>query len=351
MGFVCPLLYSFLMGLTWAQFFKRKFINSLAPAYMMHILFVMLTGILPPYRLSIGIYGGMVLTVMAACFIIFQNTRNRKITRENVKSFLSAFLSDEGVLLFLAFYVFFYLINFYKHFLEWDEFMHWGMFLKENLRLDRPYCTSQLSFAHKDYVPAISLFETIWCRLSGGFSEPDAYRAVQVFMFSLLMPMFEKVISHANTIFEESSCERKLQQILKSLLFRFSAVLLVLIIPLVFNTKDCFRFYHTIYCDIAVGIVFYWCLFEVVRDCDDICYQMMILVIGCSTLVLAKMISMALLPLVSGLYFLRLVFFSEKKSSLFRIFISTVTITGIPTLLWASYSAYVSKWVTKVGNI
>ena len=103
------------------------------------------------------------------------------------------------------FLCFFFLIKFSKRFWAWDEFSHWGVFLKETLRLDSLYCTSPLTIAHKDYVPAITLFETIWCKLSFRYNKADAYRAIQIFMFSLMMPMFDKL----NELSHNKNCKRE----------------------------------------------------------------------------------------------------------------------------------------------
>lgn len=91
-------------------------------------------------------------------------------------------------MIFILLYIFCFITNQDKEFVSWDEFSHWGMFLKESLRLDSFYCNSPIYFAHKDYVPAITLFETLWCKLSLRYSEADAYRAIQIFMYDLFFP-------------------------------------------------------------------------------------------------------------------------------------------------------------------
>ena len=94
------------------------------------------------------------------------------------------------VIIFFVLYVFIFAINVDKRFYEWDEFSHWGRFLKETLRLNSLFCTSNASMSHKDYVPIITVFEYIWCRLSFRYVEADAYSAQQVLMVSMMLPVF-----------------------------------------------------------------------------------------------------------------------------------------------------------------
>lgn len=113
---------------------------------------------------------------------------------------------------------------------------------------------SPLSFAHKDYVPGITLFEVIWCKLNGRYAEADVYRAIQIFMFSLLMPMFEGISEY---IEENIYISTNTIKNIKYRLFQLVAVIIVMLIPLVFSVSNAFCFYHSIYCDVAVGIVFF----------------------------------------------------------------------------------------------
>lgn len=63
---------------------------------------------------------------------------------------------------------------------------------------------------------------------------------------------------------------------------------MVLLIPLLFSTSNAFYFYHSIYCDIAVGIVFFWCVFEAYREQDDLTYHLLSITIGVTILILSK---------------------------------------------------------------
>ena len=342
MSMVFPFAYSMLLGIVWSACTKKKFYNSLAPAYMLHILLVLISGLVFK-RLSVGLYGGIILTAIAGIIIIAKNRNN--ITLNSIYSF-GRKLWDGGVFIFLAFYIFCFLTNYNKTFKYWDEFSHWGMFLKECLRLDSLYCMSPLTFAHKDYVPAITLFETIWCKLSGRYVEADVYRAIQIFMFSLLMPAFERISEY---IAPKIKNRNNKIAIFRSRLFELGAVLMVLLIPLLFNTSNAFYFYHSIYCDVAVGILFFWCVFEAYREQDDFKYHLLSITIGMSILVLSKMTSMALLPLVIIMLFMKIIFFSKEKIKTKHCVLMIATMV-VPVAIWLWFNKFVDRYVENTGG-
>ncbi len=329
--FVCPFIYSMIIGTAWSLWFKKKFSSSLAPSYLTHILVVLLSGLIFK-RLSIGIYGGFVIAIAMLFFYVLKNKKTHKLTLDEIRKGISKIWNDGGFV-FTVFYVFCFLMNSNKRFVSWDEFSHWGMFLKESIRLDSLYCMSPLNFAHKDYVPAVTLFESIWCKLSFRYAEPDVYRGIQIFMFSMLLPMFERF-----DLYSLKLCNSRLSK----RLFQLGSVIIVLLVPLIFNTSNAFFFYHSIYCDIAVGIVFYWCLYEAYRKYDNALYSFLVLTIGISVLVLSKMTAMALMPLVIALFAIKFVIFPENRGSR-KNCVFFIPIIAVPVALWMWFNSFVTK--------
>ena len=338
----CPFLYSLIFGCVWGGWFKKKFYSSLALAFMSHILLVIVCGLIFR-RLTFGIYGGIVLTAILGIALVFKN--RTRLSKQSVKQYIVSNWND-GIFVFTVFYIFCFVSNSGKRFLSWDEFSHWGMYLKESLRLDSLYCMSPLSFSHKDYVPAVTIFETIWCRLSGRYAESDAYRAIQILMFSLLMPMFEGI---SDFIDEKNYIGSKVAILIKHRLFQLAGVLLVLLIPLAFNTSNAFYFYHSIYCDVSVGIVFFWCIFEAYRDFDNTSYHFVELIIGITVLVLSKMTAIALLPLVVVLFIVKILF-SSRELTKRKHWVLTLPLVGIPFALWFWFNRFVDKYVENTGG-
>lgn len=337
----CPFLYSLILGCVWGGWFKKKFSSSLAIAFMAHILLIMLSGLIS-HHLSIGVYGGIIIAIILGIIIIVKNRIH--ISKQTIKQYIITNW-NEGVFIFTLFYIFCFITNSGKRFTSWDEFSHWGMFLKESLRLDSLYCMSPLTFAHKDYVPAVTLFEVIWCKLNGRFAEQDAYRAIQIFMFSLLMPIFEKVSAYSTRKLDDGAL--KIEKY-KNRLFQFGAVLVILLVPLLCSGGV--DFYHSIYCDTAVGIIFFWCVFESYREQDDILYQFLLMTIGISVLVLSKMTAMALFPLVIALFIIRFIFLSYNKPKV-KHFIYMIPVMIVPIALWYWYNKFVDKYIDNTGAV
>lgn len=341
--FLSLLAYCLMLGSVWSACFNKKFLHSLAPAFMFHVLLVFLSGLVFK-NLTIGIYGGIALAAIAGLLLLIRNRKS--LSKASVYAYCKRMWND-GVFIFLVFYVFCYVINYRKRFTTWDELAHWGMFLKESLRLDSLFCMSTLEFPHKDYVPSITLFETIWCRLNGRYVEADVYRGLQIFLFSMLMPMFERISDY--TAEKISGCTEKIS-VCKYRLFQMSAVLIALLVPLIFNARHGFCFYHSIYCDIAVGLIFFHCVFDIYREHENVFYQLFELTIDVVMLVLAKMTSMALLPLIAALLFVKLVFFTKEKISA-KLCLSAVLSMGIPVALWYWFNKFVDQYITNSGKI
>ena len=343
--FICPFVYSIMIGSAWSLWSKKKFSNSLAPAYMLHILIVLLSGLIFK-NLSFGIYGGIVIGAIFLVVYILRSRNAQSNTKEWIKENILK-IWNEGLFVFALFYIFCYLINFKKTFLTWDEFSHWGMFLKECIRLDSLYCMSPLTFAHKDYVPAITLFEAIWCRLGFRYAEPDAYRAIQIFMFSMILPIFEKFFRNMTAAPSKAQGEREPGRYGKGLLL-FGAVVISLALPLLFIDSP--SFYHSIYCDVALGMVFFWCAFESYIDYDSLKYKMIVMAIGMSVFVLTKMTAMALLPLVVILYVIQLIFFNEQKIRGKEYFLLLLPLV-VPVVFWAWFNRFVELNMGKAEGI
>ena len=337
---ISTFIYSILLGCVWAEGFKKKFSSSLPLAFMTHIIVVLLSGLVI-HNLSIGIFGGLFIAVISGIIILIRNKNS--ISKQAVMEYIKK-IWREGAFIYSVFYIFCFVTNSGKLFISWDEFSHWGMFIKESLRLDRLYCMSPLNFAHKDYVPAVTLFEVIWCKLSGRYTEQSAYNAIQIFMFSLLMPAIDNICEFSSERIKENKEGRDCYR------YQLIAIIVVLLVPLMFNTSNAFMFYHSIYCDVAVGILFFWCLLEAYRDRDEVQYQFLSMTIGLTILVLSKMIAMALLPLAFFLFIVRLALCSKEKIKASHCFFA-IPMVGLPVILWIWFNRFVDIYVDNTGDI
>lgn len=95
-----------------------------------------------------------------------------------------------GLLLFLGLYLAVYWANTGRTIPMSDEIYHWAVALKEMVHLDAHYCVPEArNLLAPQYVPGITLFQYLWCKLDGGFSEASAFRALQLLSLSFVLPV------------------------------------------------------------------------------------------------------------------------------------------------------------------
>jgi len=178
---ILVLLYILAAGALFADCFRKKFEETLAFALISIALLAAAAGMLGSFRAGILVsIGGMAAYFLWRLAAVHKG--GRKPDRKQIFSsgfYLTIFL----FLLVLA-------LNWVRGFTHYDDFQHWGPMVQYNVLFDRVYTFDHAHFfAHKDYPPIIASFETVWCILSGGFSEAYAIRAIQFLSFSFLLPL------------------------------------------------------------------------------------------------------------------------------------------------------------------
>lgn len=182
-------------------------------------------------NLKIGFYLILFLSVAAGVYSVYL------IGTKQCNAF--DFLITPGLLVFLLFLG----IVWYGHrgrlFSVWDEFSHWGLVIKNMVYLDQLGNAVQATTYFRGYPPATSLFAYFWIKLAGVYNESDAFRSANVFLFSLLLPMFKR-LEWRNWL-------------------RLPVVFLVaLLLPCQFAAGA----YTSIYVDTLLGILFAFALFQ-----------------------------------------------------------------------------------------
>ena len=352
MAFILPLVYCIACGYAWALVFKKKFYDSLAPALFFQTIIVLLAGIIL-HKLSAGLMAGAVIMAATLIFALLRQAGNVKRgtsagSKTGVRSGKALLRNaSTGLLVFLVFYILCFVLNSGKTFLYWDEFSHWGMFLKESLRLDDLHCTSSLNFAHKDYLPGVTVFEYIYLKLSGGFSEAGAYRAIQVLMFSMLLPITGRASETVlwKTTGKVYSDTKKRKNIRGGV----TAALTVLMIPMLFNSLDAFLFYHSIYKDIILGIMLFYCMMTAFENYKDRLYQMLVLTLGLTIFALTKMTAVALIPMVMVFFVIKTLAFEKQRDKKYDALV--LLPLAVPYLVWFACEGVIKKYVISDGNI
>lgn len=184
---------------------------------------------------SVGFYFCIAFAGLSLGFAIFQFCRSKS----NLAALLRQNYLTAGFFAFTLIYLMVFIYDFHRGFTVWDEFSHWGMMLKEMLRLDRFYYVNESNLlVHKDYPPILQLFELFWLKLTGGFSETVALRAVHTFELALFIPFITETVSP----------KHKWQGLI------FSALLSVLFV-LTTLSFDLHGVIHTIYNDYTMALI------------------------------------------------------------------------------------------------
>ncbi|WP_207647723.1 hypothetical protein [Butyrivibrio hungatei] len=295
----------------------------MAPAFCIQMLLMLFTGMVIN-SVSLGIVIGIVLAISSYAFFMFKN-RSWSILHSKMKDCYPEFV------LAVIVYLLIYTINMGKHYHSVDEFMHWGNFLRETYRLDALYVTSPAPFYHKDYVPAITLFEALWCKLSLRLSEANAYRGIQMLQVSMLLPMITRTVRREEHIKPISVAVK---------------TFITLTIPLFFSGL---LFYHTIYQDYIYGVLVFYCMWIVITG-ERTIYTLFEATLAMTILILSKMTALAFLPMIVIFYAVYMIFYQESvrvSHTVSKVIGASAVLTFIPLATWKMYNVYAQTFLGK----
>lgn len=313
-SFAVPFIFMIVSATSFSLLINKRIIDCIAPVFLIQIILCIASAIL--FRsFSLGLVISSALWIIGFVFALLQKKKIQ--TRALIQDYV----------LILLLYMAVFTLNRGKVFSEWDEFSHWGIFVKEMLRLDNLYCTSQASMAHKDYVPAISVFEAVWCKLSMGYSEPNTYRGIQMLQASMLFPLVT------------FSGDRKEGN--KEVFKRVLLTIIVFGIPLYFG-----QFYHTLMKDLVLGLLIYYCMFIIISDKGKY-YKAFLLTISLMVLVLTKTTAVVFFPMILIFY----VVYESKFHQRIREFVFQIAVVSCaPIALWIAVNGYIETYVKSFGD-
>lgn len=321
-----PMIYCLFVGTAYGMLSKKKFIDSLAPSFFLQIVFMLLAGITIK-RLSVGVavYVGISLIV-----IIWTTLRTKKY-----KTILNVFTDDGhvdlGIYLFVFVYIFIFISNVSKHYYMWDEFSHWGWFVRESFYKDALYCSSSEAFMHKEYVPGVALFETLWCKLSLRYSEPDAYRGIQMLQASMMMPVATRISKGFSNTHGNRS---------ERVLFMIFNTIIIFSIPLFSKLP----FYHTLYQDLILGVFVFYCIW--ITICENFgLYSLFMMGLSLCMLALCKMTALAFVPILFLFYVIYHQYFANKELSRIKIWMYSLVTVVISVIPWWLYNSFAGEYI------
>ena len=285
--------------------FKKNFEEGLPIFLLVIITILYISGLFS--NLSIGLYISIAFSIAGMMLFIFS------LIRKSSRELTIKLIFTPGVMAFIFIFIFVYIININRYFSVWDEFSHWGVMIKETLRLNQFHSVpASVLGVHKDYPPAIQLFEYFWIKIIGSFSEANTYRAIQFFTLCLLLPAF-KNLSFKNVI-------------------KFISVFVIMIlIPSALGEN----LYNSIYIDVTTGILFAYSLYCVVSAENLSVFFGLNLFLSVFVLMITKQIGIffvAVLLLFVVIKYLKINIIKGFKTN-FKFFIEESIFAGVTALI------------------
>lgn len=213
---------------TFSGIFKRRF-EEVLPTTVLSMTFIMYICSILGF-LKIGYYAVLVMAIIGVLGTLYFIWKYKK-------DFLDRYLTP-GFFFFILFFGFIWWAHRGRLLTQWDEFSHWGLTVKNMFTLDVLGNQEIATTTFKSYPPAIALFQYFLQKLSGVFIEGNLYRAINVFNIALLIP----ILKHSSW-----------KQPKKAIMLGF----ITLVVPLAFY----YEFYHTIYVDATLGVIFGYILY------------------------------------------------------------------------------------------
>lgn len=328
---VIPMLAFLTIAISLALFCKRSF-GECIPVTLLGSTFLVYFSQLffKTYHIGIGVIA------LAAFILIPVLILKRKSLREQVSSVFSA-----GFVSFVFLVILFSILDYKRHFNNWDEYMTWGTMVKESLRLDSFHIVPESNLLnHKEYPPFATVFEVIWCSFCGTYSEGVFTQALHVLQLSLVFPLItEKLI-------DLKSDGKKWVKILEVIAVNTGLILIVLAFD-----SDGSRIMSNSLVDILFPLMFVYCVI-VILDSKDFyfkAFDVVAIVLGGSGLLLVKQVSIAFLLLIwflLALVILRSVIRKDKKAILNQV-ITLAALVIVPFLVNKSWGIIVNKYGIK----
>jgi len=223
------LLFVFLLsGALFLSIRLKQKIEATVPTWIfITIIFIFVFGLFG--RLEIGLYAVIGFAVLAFVYSVYSFLRYKKDSLSNILT--------PG----LAVYFLLFILSWWggngRMFTRTDEFSHWGLTVKNMFLLDAFSNHPASTVIFQEYPPATALFQYLFTKMFGAFSEPYLYQALNVMYYSVAIFLFKDLKW------------KEWGQIMMRFIF-------VLVLPIVFYDD----FYYEITVDAMLGIMFSYVL-------------------------------------------------------------------------------------------
>jgi hypothetical protein len=208
---------------------RRKFEEVLPLSFFLIIIVLYICGLCG--GLLTGIYILFFLSFICLCCSGYYVAKHHNVLLSQIVT--------PGFVAFLVLAALFFISSTGRFMVMWDEFSHWGLVVKNMYYFDALGNYKDATTYFKGYPPATALLEYFFVRLKTPFEEPYLFRAMDLFLVSLVLPVFRLL-----------DWKRWKQGL--------PIFFIVLILPLIFYPN----IYNTVYVDGFLGLLFAYMLFS-----------------------------------------------------------------------------------------
>lgn len=327
MDYIFPILYIIFYTMTLVVLTKKSFGKCLPLTFFLSS-FIMLFGIILFNTFSVGFYLNIIFSILGIIILLVKI----KLKKNTFKEFKTKFVT-KGLIAFLVISVLILVYDFNRSFSCWDEFSHWGVMIKEMWRLDSLYTVSESTLmVHKDYPPIIQLYELLFIKLAGGFSEERLINSIHLLELALFIPAICEKITKK---------DKKIQKYFSSISLFFSVIFLILFL-------DCHAVMNSIYTDYLLAILVAYILFSIINEKDNLSnFAIFNISISSSFLLLTKQMGLPLYMMCLFLYFsdiiMKKIIKKDKRKNIKKIIVVFISVIIIPISIWKCWDIYVNN--------
>lgn len=184
-----------------------------------------------------GIYILVLLAILCLGYSCFYFIKDKNI--------LTSQIITPGFTVFLVFALLIFVNSTGRFMVTWDEFTHWGLVVKNMYIFDALGNYKEATTVFKGYPPATALLEYFFVRLKTPFSEEYLFRAMDLFLVSIVLPIFEMINWK-----QLKQCQRLFQSL--------PIIFIILLLPMIFYPN----IYNNLYVDGFLGLLFAHLLFS-----------------------------------------------------------------------------------------
>ena len=196
--FLMPFFIISIFAIIIAYSFKEDLGKVLPSAIYIIPIILYITGLFGNLLYGIfAIYTICIIAIFYFIYLLFFQNKNEQNKYKLIQ--IKNIIISPSLIVFFILFILIYLYNKNTYFSNWDEWTHWGPFVKDMFFRNKFYNTKfHIAHTHLSYPPFKQLFEYFYCKMVFNLTEPNIYRAYQLLCFSLCFMIFSNIKFNEN---------------------------------------------------------------------------------------------------------------------------------------------------------